>query len=46
MRRSYRLATVRSCDEIFLIEDGRLAARGTFEQLRAEQPIFRDTVET
>jgi ABC-type multidrug transport system fused ATPase/permease subunit len=39
---AHRLSTVRTCDQIFLLEKGKLAGQGTFEQLLAENPRFRD----
>lgn len=42
---AHRLATVRSCDRIFMIDQGRLVAEGTFAELMLE-PGFRDMVET
>lgn len=43
---AHRLATVRTCDRIFLIENGHLTAEGTFDELMADQPSFQDMVET
>jgi ABC-type multidrug transport system fused ATPase/permease subunit len=42
---AHRLSTVRDCDEIFLLEHGRVAARGSFERLLAESPAFRAMAE-
>ena len=39
---AHRLATVRECDEIVYIDAGRLVARGTFEELLATSPGFRE----
>ncbi|SFI98192.1 ABC transporter ATP-binding protein [Albimonas pacifica] len=39
---AHRLTTVRDCDEIFLLENGRVAARGDFESLLAASAAFRD----
>lgn len=39
---AHRLATVRECDEIVYIDAGRLAARGTFEELLSISPGFRE----
>ena len=39
---AHRLTTVRDCDEIFLLEHGRVAARGDFETLLAASAAFRD----
>jgi ABC-type multidrug transport system fused ATPase/permease subunit len=38
---AHRLTTVRNCDTIFLLEDGRLAAEGNFETLVAKSATFR-----
>jgi ABC-type multidrug transport system fused ATPase/permease subunit len=38
---AHRLTTVRNCDTIFLLEDGRLAAEGDFETLAAKSATFR-----
>ena len=38
---AHRLTTVRDCDTIFLLEDGRLAAEGNFEELAAKSATFR-----
>ena len=41
---AHRLTTVRTCDRIFLLEHGRLSASGTYEELVASSPGFRDMV--
>ncbi len=38
---AHRLSTVRDCDTIFLLQDGRLAAEGNFETLVAQNETFR-----
>ena len=38
---AHRLSTVRSCDVIYLIDGGRVAARGTYEQLMQSSESFR-----
>jgi ABC-type multidrug transport system fused ATPase/permease subunit len=38
---AHRLSTVRSCDRIFLLEQGRVSAAGTYEELVAGSEIFR-----
>jgi ABC-type bacteriocin/lantibiotic exporter with double-glycine peptidase domain len=35
---------VRQADDVRLMESGRLAASGTFEQLRQESEVFRRTL--
>ena len=39
---AHRIATVRECDEIVFIDDGRLAARGTFQELLSISAGFRE----
>jgi ABC-type multidrug transport system fused ATPase/permease subunit len=38
---AHRLTTVRTCDTIFLLEDGRVAAEGDFETLVVKSATFR-----
>ena len=38
---AHRLSTIQDCDEIFLIEDGRLITSGSYEQLSKKAPLFR-----
>lgn len=38
---AHRLATIRHCDTIFLLERGQLAAEGRFEELLASSSLFR-----
>jgi ABC-type multidrug transport system fused ATPase/permease subunit len=37
---AHRLTTVEKCDTIFVLEDGRLGAQGTYETLKATSPTF------
>jgi ABC-type multidrug transport system fused ATPase/permease subunit len=37
---AHRLSTVRHCDTIFLMDEGRLIAQGPFEELRRESGLF------
>lgn len=39
---AHRLSTVRGCDEIFLLERGRLEAKGTYQELLEDNRHFRD----
>lgn len=43
---AHRLSSVRSCDEIHLIEGGRAVASGSYYQLLADSPKFRYLVES
>ena len=38
---AHRLSTVKKCDNIFLLEDGRLKEKGTFEELLMLDKNFR-----
>ena len=38
---AHRLTTVRRCDELVFLADGRVRAVGPFEQLLEESPEFR-----
>jgi len=42
---AHRLSTVVRCDEIVLLEAGRIAAHGTHAQLLADSPAYRRLVE-
>lgn len=42
---AHRLSTVRDCDEIVLLEHGRVAARGPWAELIESSPAFRRMVE-
>jgi ATP-binding cassette, subfamily B, bacterial PglK len=37
---AHRLSTVRKCDMLLYLEQGRIAAAGTFESVAAESPAF------
>ena len=37
---AHRLATVRRADQLLYLEDGRIIARGTFEEVRAQVEDF------
>jgi ABC-type multidrug transport system fused ATPase/permease subunit len=41
----HRLSTVALADEIVVLEDGRIAARGTHEELLGESPLYREIAE-
>jgi len=38
---AHRLATVRACDKIFILEKGQMTAQGTFSELMEISPLFR-----
>jgi ATP-binding cassette, subfamily B, bacterial PglK len=38
---AHRLTTVRECDHIFYLEQGRIMAKGTYEELLVASPRFR-----
>lgn len=38
---AHRLSTIRNSDTIFLLENGQIVGRGTFDELTATQPLFR-----
>lgn len=37
---AHRLSTVRECDQLFLLENGKLTARGSYEDLKNASPLF------
>jgi ATP-binding cassette subfamily B protein len=39
---SHRLSTVRSCDELVLLERGRVVAKGRYEKLVEASPVFAE----
>lgn len=42
---AHRLSTVRNCDEVLYLEAGRVAARGSFEEVRQRNAHFASLVE-
>jgi ABC-type multidrug transport system fused ATPase/permease subunit len=38
---AHRLTTVRACDMMFLIDNGKLAAQGSFDELVMRSEVFR-----
>jgi ATP-binding cassette subfamily B protein len=42
---AHRLSTIALADEIVVLEDGRVAARGTHEELLEESELYREIVE-
>jgi ABC-type multidrug transport system fused ATPase/permease subunit len=43
---AHRLTTVRSCDRLILISDGRVAGTGTYQELLKQNPTFRQLAHT
>ncbi|HKP90894.1 MAG TPA: ABC transporter ATP-binding protein [Thermoleophilaceae bacterium] len=41
----HRLSTVALADEVVVLEDGRIAARGTHDELLEESPLYREIAE-
>lgn len=41
---AHRLSTVRHCDQLVFMEDGRVVAHGTFEDVRDANPVFAELV--
>ena len=39
---AHRLSTLQNCDEILVMDQGRIVERGTFRELEAAPGIFRD----
>lgn len=37
---AHRLATVRHCDQVLYLEGGRVVAQGSFDDVRAQSPVF------
>jgi ATP-binding cassette, subfamily B, bacterial PglK len=42
---AHRLSTVRDCDRVIFIEDGRIAGIGSFEELKRTNASFRGMAE-
>ncbi|MFN2616166.1 MAG: ABC transporter ATP-binding protein [Thermoleophilaceae bacterium] len=42
---AHRLSTIALADEVAVLEDGRLAARGTHEELLEKSPLYREIAE-
>lgn len=42
---AHRLSTVRNCDEIIVMDKGKIVAKGSHEQLMAAQGLYRDLLE-
>jgi ABC-type multidrug transport system fused ATPase/permease subunit len=42
---AHRLSTVRHCDQLVFMQDGRIEGRGTFDEVRATNADFARLVE-
>jgi ATP-binding cassette subfamily B protein len=42
---AHRLSTIALADEIVVLEDGRIAAEGTHDELLDSSPLYREIVE-
>jgi ATP-binding cassette subfamily B protein len=42
---AHRLSTIALANEIVVLDDGRIAARGTHEELLATSPVYHDIYE-
>ena len=42
---AHRLATVKACDKVYLMEEGKVADTGTYDELVARNPVFRKMAE-
>ena len=42
---AHRLSTIALADEVVVVDDGRIAARGTHDELFEESPLYREIVE-
>ena len=42
---AHRLSTVRHCDRILVVDGGRIAEEGTYEELIEKNGIFAELVE-
>jgi ATP-binding cassette, subfamily B, multidrug efflux pump len=43
---AYRISTIRAADVIFLLDEGRVAARGTHEELLRESPLYNEILDS
>lgn len=43
---AHRLSTVKKCDHIFIMENGRINANGTYDQLSSNNKIFKKMIQS
>ena len=39
---AHRLSTVKKCDKIYILEDGRVKNQGSFEKLAKDSDLFQE----
>ena len=43
---AHRLSTIKNCDEIIVLDRGKITATGTHEELMQDSPIYKELVES
>ena len=44
LTRSHRLSTVQDCDRIFVVDGGKIAEEGTYDELMRKKGLFAELV--